>query len=543
IPDEEPVLDASLLDLGRFVARYYGTTLGEALAAMLPRGVRHRGRGRPRIRVALEPGADLEGARPAEETMPGPRTRILRLLVRHPEGFLLSDLCRRANTSASPIQTLARRGIVTLTRELTPASELLAALESPPEEEPRPEKLTPDQALAVERLVEAVAANRFAPFLLLGVTGSGKTEVYFHGIEAARRAGRQAIVLVPEIALTPQTVRRFRARFASVAVLHSALTEADPARTWRRIKRGEADVVICPRSAVFAPVPRLGPLVVDEEHEGSFKQQNAPRYHARDVGMVRAREAGAVVVLGSATPALETWRHAREGRYGLLRLPERVGGRPLPTVQVVDVRSGEERVGSHQHLRRTLVIRIREALAEQGQVILLQNRRGFATSVACPRCGYVLECIHCDVALTYHRSEVVAMCHLCGHEQRPPPACPDCALPRLRLQGVGTQTVESELAEAFPQARVARMDSDTMATREAYEEVLGRFGRREIDILVGTQMIAKGLHFPHVTLVGIVSADTALVIPDFRSAERTFSLVAQVAGRAGRGESPGRVVV
>jgi primosomal protein N' (replication factor Y) len=541
IPDDTPLLDPGLLALGRFVARYYGATFGEALAAMVPRGVRTRGRGRMRTRVRLAPPPPPTSP-PATEARTGPRARILRLLREHPEGFVLSELCARARVSASPVQTLARRGVVTLEKERSEEDALeVAVRETIARASPLP--LTPDQAAALARLRPAVEAETYAPFLLMGVTGSGKTEVYLQAMETCVAQGRQAIVLVPEIALTPQTVRRFRARFDRVAVLHSAMTDAHRARVWQRIRKGEVDVVIGPRSAVFAPVPRLGLLVVDEEHEGSFKQQSAPRYHARDVGLVRAREAGAVVILGSATPALESWRHAKEGRYALLRLPERVGGKPLPSVQVVDARSGEERPRHRGHLTRTLLVRIREALRDEGQVILLQNRRGFATSVSCARCGYVLNCLHCDVALTYHRRDALALCHLCGHESVLPPACPDCALPGLRMRGAGTQTVESELAEAFPEARTARMDSDTMSTRESYEDVLGRFGRRELDILVGTQMIAKGLHFPHVTLVGIVSADTSLVLPDFRSAERTFSLVAQVSGRAGRGEAPGRVVV
>ncbi len=542
LPDAEPLLDPLLLALGRFVARYYGSSLGEALTAMIPRGVRQRGRGRRRYRARLEDDATLPAEDP-DDPSPGPRTRILRLLRRHPEGFPLVELCRRARCSASPVHGLAKQGVVRLEKEHASPDELTEAAASAPTKKAPPPVPTPEQEEAVTALRLALEAGAFAPHLLLGVTGSGKTEVYLRAIDACVAGGRQAIVLVPEIALTPQTVRRFRARFERVAVLHSAMTEADRARAWRRIRRGEADVVIGPRSAVFAPVPRLGLIVVDEEHEGSFKQQNAPRYHARDVGMVRAKEAGAVILLGTATPALETWHNARAGRYALLRLPERVGGRPLPAVQIVDTRQPEERGRRGRNIGRTLEVRIREALRDRGQVILLQNRRGFATSVACPRCGWVLECIHCDVSLTYHKRDATALCHLCGHERRPPQACPDCALPMLRMHGVGTQTVEDELGLLFPEARVARMDSDTMATREAYEDVLGRFDRQEIDILVGTQMIAKGLHFPHVTLVGIVSADTSLVLPDFRSAERTFALVAQVAGRAGRGDAAGRVVV
>jgi primosomal protein N' (replication factor Y) len=449
-----------------------------------------------------------------------------------------------ARVSRGPVQALVKSGQVVSERRVDAGDDLAAAAERPPDpEDVRRPTLEAAQETAVAQVARAFAEGTFAPFLLLGVTGSGKTEVYLRAIETCRAQGRQAIVLVPEIALTPQTVRRFRARFERVAVLHSGLTESERARSWRKIRAGEADVVIGPRSAVFAPVPRLGLLVVDEEHEGSFKQQNAPRYHARDVGLVRAKASGAVVLLGSATPALESWKNALDGKYTLLRLPARVGARPLPTVHVVDLRSGEERAPAGSHVGRTLDLRLREALAAKGQVILLQNRRGYATSVACPRCGWVLRCKECSVGLTYHRSERLALCHLCGHEAAPPAACPDCAFPGLRFHGVGTQTVEHELARRFPGARVARMDSDSMQARTSYEEVLGRFGRGEIDVLVGTQMIAKGLHFPAVTLVGIVSADTSLALPDFRAAERTFALVAQVAGRAGRGSEPGRVVV
>jgi len=439
---------------------------------------------------------------------------------------------------------LVKLGQVLTSREAAPTDELeLAAIAPPTPEDAIPPTLNAAQAAALAEVEAALEARRFAPFLLLGVTGSGKTEVYLQAIVRTLAQGRQAVVLVPEIALTPQTVRRFRARFERVAVLHSAQTEAERARAWRRIHAGSVDVVIGPRSAVFAPVPRLGLLVVDEEHEGTFKQQNAPRYHARDAGLVRAKAAGAVVLLGSATPALESWKNALDGRYRLLRLPARVGERPLPTVAIVDLRSQVERGESRSHLGRTLEVRLAEALKKKGQVILLQNRRGFATSVACPRCGWVLRCHQCSVGLTYHRAGHFALCHLCGHERESPRTCPDCALPALKLQGVGTQTVEQEIARRFPDARIARMDSDSMRRRQSYEEVLGRFGRGEIDVLVGTQMVAKGLHFPGVTLVGIVSADTSLVLPDFRAAERTFALVAQVSGRAGRGDEDGRVVV
>lgn len=539
-PDPHPLLGPDLLALGRFVARYYGTSLGEALAAMVPRGVRKRGKGSRRRRVSL---ADDETARALEAAgkLSEAQARVLRRLRLHPEGLLLGDLCRAAHVSASPVHTLAKKGVAVLTTERHRSDALKAAAENATPTSPP--VLTDAQAGAVDAVQAVLTAETYATFLLLGVTASGKTEVYLQAMATCIQQGRQAIVLVPEIALTPQTVRRFRGRFERVAVMHSGMTEAERAQAWRRIRAGEADVVIGPRSAVFAPVPRLGLIVVDEEHETSFKQQNAPRYHARDVGIVRAREAGAVVVLGSATPSLETFANAKAARYGLLELPERVAGRSLPSVQIVDLKSPAERVPGAFHLSRTLEIRIGEALRASGQVMLLQNRRGYATSVACARCGFLVECKHCDVTLTYHRNDALALCHLCGHEAPLPRVCPDCALPGLKMRGVGTQTVEEQLGHRFPQAKIARMDSDTMVTRDDYEDVLGRFEHGEIDILIGTQMIAKGLDFPNVLLVGIVSADTALALPDFRAGERTFGLLAQVAGRAGRGDADGRVVI
>ncbi len=546
-PDEQPLLGPELLKLAGFIARYYGCSLGEAATAMVPRGVRTK-QSTKRLWAQLRDDAvaalDAEGRDPST---PVPKRseaqqRILRLLRRHPPGYPLTDLCRRGRTSSSPVRTLERQGLIQIEKQRVPEEEPFA-LGDAGEGRETPHEPTPAQQTAIAAVTGALEAGSFQSLLLLGVTGSGKTEVYLRAIRVCRDQGRQAIVLVPEIALTPQTVMRFQARFPRVAVLHSAMTEAQRAKSWREIRAGQADIVIGPRSAVFAPVPRLGLLILDEEHETTFKQQNTPRYHARDVGLVRARASDAVVVLGSATPSLETYRHALEGRYGLLRLPTRVAGRQLPTVRIVDLKSSEERPQGRGHLSRTLEVRMREALGSGGQVILLQNRRGYATSVACTRCGFVIDCERCDVALTYHRSDRVAMCHLCGHEKRVPSHCPDCALPGLKYRGVGTQTVEEEIISRFPDVRIARMDSDVMSTREAYEEVLSRFGAGEVDVLVGTQMIAKGLDFPGVTLVGIISADTSLALPDFRAAERTFALLAQVAGRAGRGDRDGRVVI
>lgn len=544
-PDEGATLPADLLSLARWVAKYYGCAVGEACAAMIPRGVRTRGKGAQRRMVHLARDAAAAAAEAdALPTEKNAQARVLRVLVKEPGGLPVTDLLRRAKASHSPVRTLEKAGWVRLETVDAGADPLVEATKAPPASDPgAPPTLYPAQEAAVVAVTAAIERGGFAPFLLLGVTGSGKTEVYLRAIDACRARGRQAIVLVPEIALTPQTVRRFRARVPRVAVLHSAMTEADRANTWRAIRAGETDVVIGPRSAVFAPVPRLGLLVLDEEHETSFKQQNAPRYHARDVGLVRAKEAGATVILGSATPSLESYRNAKEGKMTLLSLPERVAARPLPPVRIVDLRKDGELRGSGRRLSRTLVERLKATLAAGGQAILFLNRRGFATSVACPRCGWVMKCPHCDVTLTYHRSDTMGVCHLCGHERRPPAMCPDCAFPSLKYQGAGTQTVEQELLDTFPGVTVARMDSDTMTKREAYEDVLDRFARGEVKVLLGTQMIAKGLHFPEVTLVGVVSADTALQVPDFRAAERTFALLAQVAGRTGRGDAGGEVVV
>ncbi|MEZ6006628.1 MAG: primosomal protein N' [Planctomycetota bacterium] len=539
-PDAEPLLTPELLALGRFVARYYGSSLGEALGAMVPRAVRHKGRGRRQVRVRAGPEAPREVEDLADLT-PAQR-RVLRRLLPEPDGLVLADLLAAASVSRSPVTSLEKRGLVTLEDERVDPDPLGAEAAARPTPD-TPPTLTPPQQAAVQSLCDALDAGEAATFLLHGVTGSGKTEVYLRALAHAREQGRQAIVLVPEIALTPQTVRRFRRRFEHVAVLHSGMTESARAHAWQRVRQGEVDVVIGPRSAVFAPLPRLGLVVVDEEQEGSFKQQVTPRYHARDVALVRARDTGAVVVLGSATPSLETWHNAERGRWTTLVLPERVAGRSRPDVRIVDLGDPDERPPGRDHVGRTLFAHLQEALADKGQAILFHNRRGYATSVACPRCGHVLACSHCSVSLTYHRSGHSAICHLCGHGERLPPACPECALPTMDFHGLGTQTIEEELARRLPDARVERMDSDTMTRRGSHESVLERFGRGEIDVLLGTQMIAKGLDFPNVLLVGVVAADTLLALPDFRSAERTFDLLAQVAGRAGRGERGGRVVI
>ena len=381
-----------------------------------------------------------------------------------------------------------------------------------------------------------------AVHLIRGVTGSGKTEVYIRAAQAARERGRQSIVLLPEIALTPQTCARFRSRFASLAGLHSHLTAGQRAEEWRRIRDGHADVVIGARSAVFAPVPRLGLVVVDEEHETSYKQDTAPRYHAREVAARRAELEGAVCVLGSATPSLESLHAARTGRYRLHVMEKRATGYRLPPVELIDTRAEGRENRFFMALSRRLKLLLGACLKSGGSAIVFLNRRGWATAIICARCGYVARCEHCQVAMVFHRHRNAALCHYCGAEKPFEPSCPDCRGP-LRQIGLGTERVADEVAKAFPEARVARLDSDVMADRTAHAGILADFREGKTNVLVGTQMVGKGLDFPRVTLVGMVNADTALNLPDFRSAERTFQLVSQVAGRAGRGEMGGRVAV
>jgi primosomal protein N' (replication factor Y) len=535
--DAEPVVDRPLLELTCWIAEEYGCAWGEALAAILPaplkraRGVRKVWMARATSEATPEVVAELEQGSPEQH-------RLLRTLAGIEGEVGLRELTNKLGLSDSPARTLARKGLIELRMvEVATFGEVEADTDRA-----RPERLTEEQSLAVDAVAGAIERREARAYLLEGVTGSGKTEVYLRAIERALAAGRSAIVLVPEISLTPQTVGWFRSRFGDVAVLHSGLTDAQRLATWRRVRTGELRVVVGARSAVFAPVADLGVIVIDEEHEPSFKQGNVPRYHAREVALERCRREAAVCVLGSATPALETWHAAREGRMERLHLSRRVGFRPMPQVDVIDMRT-EPAGGPGAIFSRVLRQLLEQTLARGEQGILFLNRRGFAPVLWCPGCRTVARCGQCDVPLTWHRRIDRLVCHLCHHEESVPSNCRTCSAPGGRMIGAGSERVESALKELLPQARVARMDSDTMHRREDYERVLQAFGAGELDFLVGTQMIAKGLDFPRVTLVGIVSADTSLHLPDFRSAERTFQLIAQVAGRAGRADLPGRIVV
>src|SRR5215218_1138977 len=417
-----------------------------------------------------------------------------------------------------------------------------------------PLKPTPAQAGVIAKLVDASRSPRPGTFLLRGVTGSGKTLVYIELLrEVVEKQGKTAIVLVPEIALTPQTVGRFKAVFGDrVAVLHSALSDGERYDEWRSLRSGEKRIVVGARSAIFAPLPDLGAIVVDEEHESSYKNGEAPRYHAREVAVVRAAIEGAVCLLGSATPSLESWANAQAGKYGLLELPERVQGQPMPPIRSVDLRAERKRqqqsTGPLQErspviLSDVLVDAVRERVARGEQTILLLNRRGYANFVQCRECGQVWQCPNCNVSLTFHRRRARLTCHYCLHEEASPTVCSACGSKDLSFRGVGTEQVERSVAESFPNARIARMDVDTTSGKWSHHEILGRVERGEVDILLGTQMIAKGLDFPNVTLVGVINADVGINLPDFRATERTFQLLTQVAGRAGRSVLEGEVVV
>lgn len=451
----------------------------------------------------------------------------------------VAALAREAGIGSSAVKALEAKGLISVVEKEIGRDPYAARRFAPSE----PLPLTAAQAEALAPIRRAIEAGSFAPFLLHGVTGSGKTEVYLQAMQACLAMKREAILLVPEISLTPQTVQAFKSRFGDeVAVLHSRLSAGERYDEWRKIAGGRVKIAIGARSAVFAPFTNIGLIIVDEEHESSYKQEESPKYHARDVVLERGRRHGAAVVLGSATPALETYLGAHRGRYTLLEMKERVEGRPLPSVELVDMRQ-ELRDGNRSMFSARLREALETRLARGEQSVLLLNRRGYSTFVMCRSCGYAAQCPHCDITLTYHRTGGHSRCHYCGYSEKAQAKCPSCESEHIRHFGAGTQRVEEELAKLFPGIRTIRMDVDTTSQKGAHEELLAQFRERKADVLLGTQMVAKGLDFPYVTLVGVISADTVLRLADFRAAERTFQLLTQVAGRAGRHQLPGEVVV
>ncbi|MFT3881258.1 MAG: primosomal protein N' [Gemmatales bacterium] len=571
--DSDPLFTPQLLKLTQWLAEYYFCGWGQALDAVIPAAAKAQAGSRERDFITAIPDPLIPIAPPR---LSKKQAVALEYLRTHPGTHEARYVVEQTGCSLAVLWGLVERGYAT--REKRRVENHLIPARAMPTQQPM--VLNSDQEKAHQAIVKQIDAGGYHCFLLYGVTGSGKTEVYLQAIDRVVRAGKQALVMVPEISLTPQAIQRFEARFGEVAVLHSHLTDADRGSHWRRIAMGNVPVIVGARSAVFAPTANLGLIIVDEEHEQSFKQEATPRYHGRDLAIVRAHREGIPIVLGSATPSLESWNNAKKGTYTQLDLPERVSGRPLPPVGVIDMRHEKIPPGPYKAIGPSLEAAIQQSLAAGGQVILLLNRRGFDTCLFCPDCGMTVKCKFCDVAMTYHRhgrprtreGEAPAepsattfhhppprtahgyrgeqrdmsgsvICHYCGYETAPPKRCTTCGVGSLRYYGLGTEKLEEELAVKFPGVNAARMDADATKKTGSHAKIFKAFQSGEIRILFGTQMIAKGLDVPTVTLVGVVYADQALHLPDFRAAERTFQLLAQVAGRAGRGDHGGKVLV
>lgn len=536
--DASPVCTPEILQLARWVADYYACPFGEVIKAALPPGMSPKRRdaafAKPKLRrfVRLREGD-------AEQKLTGSQRRVITIL-QDTGPMLLQSLLQTASVSASTISSLEKKALVETYVEAIRRDPLADAADARSERH----MLTAAQTAVLQQIEQQMNSESYSAFLLHGVTGSGKTEIYMRAIDQALQLGRSAMMLVPEIALTPVFSRGLRARFGDqVAIFHSSLQKGERYDEWTRVKNGDARVVIGTRSAVFAPAKNLGLIVVDEEHESSYRQQESPYYNARDVAIVRAQKESATVVLGSATPSLESFNNARRGKYQLLTLPERIAARPMATAKIIDMRTVFVRHGKPRVFSDELLEAIRETHERREQSIILLNRRGYSSFILCRSCGETIQCPNCDVTLTYHRSERVIVCHYCNHREAVPRVCPSCGKKYIYYVGEGTEQLEEMLKLLFPALRVARIDRDTTARRKVFEQSLADFSAGKIDTLVGTQMLAKGHDFPNVTLVGVVSVDAGLALPDFRSAERTFQLITQVAGRAGRGDRPGRVLI
>jgi primosomal protein N' (replication factor Y) (superfamily II helicase) len=501
---------------------------------------REKHRGKPSVKAKLRRMVSFnEIATPAEFKLTETQQRVVQTLERVSKTSL-QELTRLAGVSASTIATLEKKGILKISEEMVRRDPFLEA----GVEEQQDYKLTPAQMSVLENIETSLSLRSYAAFLLHGVTGSGKTEVYIRAMRQTLELGRSAMMLVPEIALTPVFSRRLRAHFGDqVAIFHSSLQKGERFDEWTRVRSGEARVVIGTRSAVFAPIANLGLIVVDEEHESTYRQQDSPYYSGRDTAIVRAQKESATVILGSATPSLESFHNARNGKYSYLQLSERIGARPMAQAGIVDMRNVFARHGKPRVFSDELLEAIESTHSRNEQSMILLNRRGYSSFVLCRSCGESIQCPNCDVTLTYHRSERVMLCHYCNHGQPAPSVCPACGKKYIYYVGEGTEKLEELLKERFPDLRIARIDRDTTSKRKRFEKILLDFGEGRIDMLVGTQMLAKGHDFPNVTLVGVVSVDAGLALPDFRSAERTFQLITQVAGRAGRGDRPGKVLI
>ncbi len=556
--DKEPLIDAALMELARWISSYYVCPLGQVLAAMVPAAVK-KGSGAKKQKLVYL-AADFE--KESEQLKGKKQKQIIALLkeigaCRADSAVEMQSLLAQSDCTEAPIKSLAQKQIIKIAHKIILQS--LPAIPEPMAIKQEKIVLNDDQQKALAHIKDELNTRRFGVTLLYGVTDSGKTELYIRAIEVVLQQGGRAIILLPEIALTAQTVQRFSSRFEKIAVMHSGLSAAQRNVQWQKIKTGDADVIIGARSAVFAPVPKLALVVVDEEHEPSYKQDTAPRYNGRDVAIKRAQLSSAHCILGSATPALETLFNCKSKKhFSMVRLPKRVMNLAMPEMRLVDLRETYSSEKGLNLISEPLAEHLRKILSKKEQAILLLNRRGYSNFVFCPSCKHTLRCRNCDVTLTFHKSKSLgadrmrtvtgrhmhsgyALCHYCGARTLVPQKCPLCSS-GLAMIGLGAQRLEEELTQKFPDAHITRVDSDSMTGKDYYR-VLADFSRGRIDILAGTQMLAKGLHFPNVTLVGIISADTCLYLPDFRANERTFQLISQVAGRAGRSEKKGVVFV
>ena len=538
IEDESPFFSPALLKLVRWIADYTASPIETALRAARPAAVLKPGaRAKEMLYVEVErPTGPLAAPNPAHGQLTLRQRQLVSEIARVGGGWM-QQLVREFKTTPATLRGLAEKGVISIAPR-TARRDPLAGRNVLPT---KPLPLNPLQQAALDVICNSSASR---PILLHGVTGSGKTEIYLQAIAQMLEEGKGAIVLVPEISLTPQTVRRFAGRFGDrVAVLHSALSDGERYDEWHRIRTCAARVVVGPRSAVFAPVANLGLIVVDEEHDSSYKQEETPRYHARDVAVMRARLEGARVVLGSATPSLESWLNAQMGKYALASVPARVAGRALPVVNLVNMEDEMARIGHLPIFSAALLDAIHRRLENGEQTILFLNRRGYSRILECPACNWVAECPDCSVPYTYHRADNCLRCHVCGGWMHVPASCPDCHGTDFSYTGIGTQRAESALQRCFPHAHILRMDADSTSRKMSHDDILSAFRAGKADVLLGTQMIAKGLDFPNVTLVGVLNADVSLHRPDPRASERTYQLLAQVSGRAGRAEKPGEVYI
>jgi len=555
--DAEPLLPSPIVELCRWVADYYVAGIGDALAVAMPPGARGRATAFKKRRTATLSALGLDAARGASQNVESAHARnlttrqsaALEILLAAPGGLPTSELRDRGVTPAV-LAALAKRGLVALSDERDDRDPFeRAAMADVVHDATR--QLTGEQQRASDELFALADAGEFRVALLHGITGSGKTEIYLRLADRVRRSGRQVLLMVPEIALTPALAALVRGAFGDrVAIQHSALSAGERHDQWHRIRRSEIDVVVGTRSAVFAPLDRIGLIVVDEEHDSSYKQEETPRYHGRDVAIMRGSRERALVVLGSATPSMESYNNAASGKYARITLERRVLDRPLAAVRLVNMRTEYAEQGPEVVISRDLAAAIGDRVARGDQALILLNRRGYSTAVFCRQCGDSFECPNCSVSLTVHRTRGGndrtgwrARCHYCNYSILVPTACRKCAAPYLEHAGFGTERIEEQLRERFPEARVGRVDRDSVRRKGALTEILSKFAGRELDVLVGTQMIAKGHDFPGVTLVGVISADVGLGLADFRASERTFQLLTQVAGRAGRGERAGEAIV